>query len=183
MKTIFTALVILGLFSGCVEDRDAPTSQPTKAKPTDADTSASPTEVAVADRLDPKVYDHFGDGIAKGSEAITIAAVAAEPKKHAGKKLRLTGKVASVCKKKGCWMVLADGPTKIRIRFRDYGFFMPLDCEGREAILDGNFEVKEVSVAEIKHLLEDEGKHEEAKKVEKPRHELTVIAGGVALKK
>jgi len=190
MKTIFTVLVAIGLLFGCTQEnaeatasgssktaRKGPTSQPTKKKP------ASSTQVAAADRLDAKVYDHFGDGVAKGADAITVASVAAEPKKHAGKKIRLTGKVSAVCKKKGCWMILTDGPTKVRIKFRDYGFFMPLDCEGREAILDGNFDVEEVSVAEIKHLLEDEGKHEEAKKVDKPRHEFTVMADGVALKK
>ena len=80
-------------------------------------------------------------------------------------------------------MILAEGPTKVRIKFRDYGFFMPLDCEGREVILDGGFNVTEVSIAEVKHLLEDAGKPEEAKKVTKPRFELTVMADGVALKK
>ena len=188
MKTIFTALVAAGLMTACIQEtadpaqaskavRGTPTSKPSKA------VTAATKKSAAVDRLDPEVYDHFGEGIAKGAEPVTLATVATALDEHAGKKVCLTGKVTAVCKKKGCWMVLTDGPTKVRIKFRDYGFFMPLDCEGREAILDGDLAVKEVSVAEIKHLLEDEGKHDEAKKVDKPRHELTVMADGVALKK
>ncbi len=192
MKIKFALIVVSGLLVCCTQETPGkvaakdpataggPTSQPTKSKPPKV---AATTEVAVADRIDVDAYDHFGDGVAKGPEAVTLAAIAEDPKKLAGQKIRLTGKVQSVCKKKGCWMILSEGSTEVRIKFRDYGFFMPLDCEGREAILDGGFSVTEVSVAEIKHLLEDAGKPEEAKKVDKPRFELTVMADGVALKK
>lgn len=200
MITRLAFLIVFVLIAGCVKQapgsksagdstgsRKSPTSRPSgtlaKVKPAEEAKASNPSAVAAADRLDVEVYDHFGDGVAKGTEAITLAMVAANPKEYVGKKIRLTGKVASVCKEKGCWMVLTDGPTKVRIKFRAYGFFMPLDCEGREAILDGSFDVTEMSIAEIKHLLEDEDKHAEAEKVDKPRNEFTVMADGVALKK
>ena len=80
-------------------------------------------------------------------------------------------------------MVLAEGDKEVRVKFRDYGFFVPKDCKGQSAVLEGTFKVVTTSVAELKHLLEDEGKKEEAAKVTEPKVELSVMADGVALKK
>jgi hypothetical protein len=47
--------------------------------------------------------------------------------------LKISGKVNSVCKMKGCWMEIADGKGgNTRIRFKDYTFFVPRDCEGQK---------------------------------------------------
>ncbi len=178
MKIQIATLLIAGLLASCVQPTST-TSKPSGAKAA-TESAGQPAKTA---RLDEKLYDHFGDGVAKGLEPITLVAATANAKTHSGKKIRLTGKIQSVCQKKGCWMVLAEGSTKVRVKFRDYGFFMPLDSQGREAILDGTFSLNEVSIAEIKHLLEDAGKHAEAEKVDKPRQEFTVVADGVALKK
>jgi len=37
------------------------------------------------------------------------------------------------------------------VRFKDYGFFMPLDASGKEVIVAGKAFVTEVSVADLKH--------------------------------
>jgi hypothetical protein len=156
---------------GTAAKSKGPTSRPTKKA------------VSSAGRLDEKSYQHFGDGVAAKGEAITLATLAAQSKELVGKKVRVTGEIKAVCKKKGCWMILADGTQQVRIQFRDYGFFVPLDCEGRTAVLEGTFDVSETSVADLKHLLEDEGKKEEAAKVTEPRIEMKVMADGVALTK
>jgi hypothetical protein len=55
--------------------------------------------------------------------------------KYTGK---ITGKVVEVCQEKGCWMKIekADGE-KMMVKFKDYGFFMPKNIQGREVVLDG----------------------------------------------
>lgn len=94
---------------------------------------------------------------------------------------KLAGKVESVCKKKGCWMNLTDDTgNEIFVKFKDYGFFMPLDCEGQELVMNG-FAVKSVtSVDELRHYAEDEGKsEEEIAAITEPKEEITFMADGV----
>ena len=94
---------------------------------------------------------------------------------------KVTGKVASVCKEKGCWMNLTDDNGKeIFVKFKDYGFFMPLDCEGQKLVMHG-FATKELtSVDELRHYAEDEGKSaEEIAAITEPKEEYTFLANGV----
>ena len=42
------------------------------------------------------------------------------------------------------------------VRFKDYGFFMPLDAKGT-VIINGNAYVSETSVEDLKHYAEDAG--------------------------
>ncbi len=94
---------------------------------------------------------------------------------------KVSGKVVEVCQEKGCWMKIekANGE-KVMVRFKDYGFFMPKNIEGKEVVLDGETVVKEVSVKQQQHYAKDAGKsEEEIKKITKPKKELQFIAKGV----
>ena len=94
---------------------------------------------------------------------------------------KVTGKVVEVCKEKGCWMKIERaGGEKMMVKFKDYGFFMPLDIVGKEVVLDGEASVKEVSVKQLKHYAEDAGKtKEEIAKIKEPKKELQFVAKGV----
>ena len=94
---------------------------------------------------------------------------------------KVQGKVVEVCQEKGCWMKVqkSDGE-KLMVKFKDYGFFMPKDIVGREVVLDGEANVKEVSVKQQKHYAEDAGKSkEEIAKIKEPKRELQFVAKGV----
>ena len=72
----------------------------------------------------------------------------------------------------------------IMVRFKDYGFFMPLDAAGKEVIVAGKAFVNEVSVADLKHYAEDAGKSsEEIANITEPAMEFAFEANGVLLKK
>ena len=48
--------------------------------------------------------------------------------------LKFSSEIAEVCSKKGCWMKLPlNDSIQTMVRFKDYGFFMPLDSQGRSA--------------------------------------------------
>ena len=99
--------------------------------------------------------------------------------------VKFASKIEEVCSKKGCWMKLdlADG-TQTMVRFKDYGFFMPLDSKDREVIVNGKAYVTETSVADLKHYAEDAGKSkEEIAKITKPKFEFAFEADGVLMKK
>lgn len=99
--------------------------------------------------------------------------------------VKFASKINDVCSKKGCWMKLelADG-TETMVRFKDYAFFMPLDSQGREVVVDGVAFVKETPVSDLKHYAEDAGKSkEEIAKITEPKVEFAFEAKGVLMKK
>ena len=96
--------------------------------------------------------------------------------------LKFTSNIEEVCSKKGCWMrlSLADSGQSVRIRFKDYGFFMPLDSKGSEVIVDGIAFIEEISIEELKHYAEDAGKTSDT--ITKAEKEFAFIAHGVLMK-
>lgn len=127
---------------------------------------------------------YFGEKI-NDKNAVAAAEL---PTKMGGQEMmpaKVTGTVESVCKAKGCWMkvVTAEGET-MRVTFKDYGFFVPKDIEGKTVVFSGEAKMKTTSVAELKHFAEDAGKSkEEIAKITQPKRELTFVADGVIVKK
>ena len=97
---------------------------------------------------------------------------------------KVKGKITGVCQAKGCWMTLDLGNDEMmRVKFKDYGFFVPKDAAGKTAIIQGIAKKEIVSVDELKHLAEDAGKSEkEINSIKEPKEELTFVASGVIIK-
>ena len=96
--------------------------------------------------------------------------------------VKIKGTVENVCKKKGCWMNVKsnDGEKSFFVRFKDYGFFVPLDCEGSEVIMEGKAFTEMTSVDDLRHYAEDEGKSkEEIAAITEPKEEFKFTATGV----
>ncbi len=117
-----------------------------------------------------------------------IASIIAKLDKQDTVKTQLKAKVESVCQVKGCWMNLV--PTagtaeeSIFVKFKDYGFFMPLDLTGSNVIVDGIAYREVTSVDELRHYAEDEGKSaEEIAAITEPEEELKFLADGVIILK
>jgi hypothetical protein len=92
--------------------------------------------------------------------------------------------INAVCKSKGCWMRLAlNDSTETMVKFKDYGFFMPLDAAG-DVIVNGKAFVNYTSIDELKHYAEDAGKSKaEIEAITEPKAEYSFIADGVLLAK
>ena len=99
--------------------------------------------------------------------------------------VKFSSKINEVCKSKGCWMKLDLGDQKESlVRFTDYGFFMPLDSDNKEVIVEGRAFVTEVSIKEQQHYAEDAGKTvEEISKITEPQFTYAFEADGVLMKK
>ncbi|MFD1064045.1 DUF4920 domain-containing protein [Winogradskyella litorisediminis] len=97
---------------------------------------------------------------------------------------KMKGQITEVCSKKGCWMKLDMGNDEIvRVTFKDYGFFMPLDASG-EVVINGKAYVSETSVDDLKHYAEDAGKSaEDIAKITEPEVTYSFEADGVLLNK
>ena len=98
--------------------------------------------------------------------------------------VKVRGTVRAVCQAKGCWMNISDeqAATETFVHFKDYGFFMPKDCTGREVIMEGKVYRSMTSVEELRHFAEDEGKSkEEIEAITEPVEEIKFLASGVLL--
>lgn len=127
--------------------------------------------------------ENFGKKINEKG-AIPVTELSTKMGKKEAMNVKVSGKVDEVCQAKGCWMtvVTAEGQT-MRVRFKDYGFFVPKDISGKTVVFEGEAKVKTTSVAELRHYAEDAKKSpEEIAKITEPKHELTFVADGVIVK-
>lgn len=93
--------------------------------------------------------------------------------------------IKAVCKKKGCWMKLDLGNNQESfVKFKDYAFFVPLNADNSQAVVNGYAFVDVVSVDELRHYAKDAGKSkEEINKITKPEITYSFTATGVYIKK
>jgi hypothetical protein len=148
---------------------------------------ASGVAIKKAASLDLSNYEQFGAGVKAADAPLTLETVMSNPQEFVGKQVSLSAPITGVCQSKGCWMNLgtpdAKGNPPVFVKFKDYGFFVPKDASGRNAVVVGELSFKQETVAETKHYLEDAGKTEEAKKVTEGRKVLRFMASGVAIEK
>lgn len=119
----------------------------------------------------------------KGLPATDLAKVLASPTDFEGKTVAVEARVRKACEKKGCWMEVAaaDKGPGVRVTFKDYGFFVPLDSAGSTAKLEGVIKVAMLDEAKARHL-ESEGATIPRGKDGKYR-EVQLVATGVELKR
>ncbi|WP_435255501.1 DUF4920 domain-containing protein [Tenacibaculum sp. A30] len=132
-------------------------------------------------------YASFGEKITD-AEAISADEMRAKFKNlKAGDTLnvKFTSTINEVCKKKGCWMKLDLGEEQeSMVRFKDYGFFMPLNADAKEVVVNGKAYVTEISVDELQHYAKDAGKsEEEIAQITEPKYTYAFEADGVLIKK
>lgn len=98
--------------------------------------------------------------------------------------VKITSTINECCQKKGCWMMVDMGNgEEMRVKFKDYGFFVPKDAAGRIVTMEGWAYKSTLSVDEYKHYLKDGGAtQEEIDAVTEPKSEWSFMAHGVIIK-
>lgn len=125
----------------------------------------------------------FGDTTTTADNAVEVSTLPQLLAGYDSINCKLKGEISAVCQQKGCWMSMAVSETeKMHIKFKDYGFFVPMNAGGHQAIVDGIAYVDTVSVAQLKHRAEDAGKTtEEIDAIDQPKIEYTFVAKGVII--
>lgn len=111
----------------------------------------------------------YGDK-ATADGAIPASSLAGKMKGIDSLAVKITGTVTSVCQMKGCWLQIdiGDGKT-MRVKFKDYAFFVPKDLSGKKVVLDGYAYNSTTSVDELRHYAQDAGKSKaEIEKITEP---------------
>lgn len=95
-----------------------------------------------------------GDAIGD-SPAVDLKRALAAPEEYVGRSVIVEGKVDKVCPVKGCWLELmpADETRGVRVKFKDYGFFVPKNSMGWMARLEGKFIREKLSKRQVDHLV------------------------------
>lgn len=174
MKATITLLAVLFVLMSCKQNSN------------ETDTAGVYAEQGQSTKVETQQseYASYGAKISP-NEALAASDVA---EKYAALKegdtalVKFEAPINSVCAMKGCWMKLDAGEEEVFVKFKDYGFFVPLDAEG-EAIVEGKAYLEEVSVDELQHMAKDAGKTEaEIAAITEPKRELRFMADGVLIK-
>jgi hypothetical protein len=183
MKTLRTALLTLTVVPLVALAHEKPAAakagEPAKAAEADCHHPPPPAQAAA-----PQGGWTLTRGEAlKGAPSVKLADLLAKPQAHEGKTVQVQGQVRKACEKKGCWMELAMDAKNpgVRVTFKDYGFFVPLDSAGSQAKVEGVVKVTELSENRAKHY-EGEGAIVPRGADGKPR-EVQLVATGVELRR
>ncbi|MDX5326430.1 MAG: DUF4920 domain-containing protein [Bacteroidota bacterium] len=126
----------------------------------------------------------FGDSSITPDNAVPTTEVMAMLQGKDSIRVKAEGTINAVCQKKGCWMTLDMGDGKeMRVKFKDYEFFVPKNSADRTAIVEGWAYVRTIPVAELRHLADDAGKSkEEQAAITEPKTEYSFMADGVIIR-
>lgn len=125
-----------------------------------------------------------GAVIARDAKAIPVATVLGSPNDYTKTPVVVEGVVTSACDRKGCWMQLgasAEDKQAVRVTFKDYAFFVPLDSKGYNARAEGVVTVKKLTKRDADHLEEEGAKLR--RNADGTANEVSFVANGVELSK
>jgi len=102
--------------------------------------------------------------------------------------ITVKGEILETCAVKGCWMTVANpAGEEMRVRFKDYGFFVPTEgAGGKEATFSGKAFKDEISVDMQHHYIDDSDASDEEKvklkaAITEPKAVVSFLANGVAI--
>lgn len=148
--------------------------------PKEAEEIHETTEVEVVE--EEHVYPYFAGAEFDKSTAISSEELVAELASFDGsaKDLMFTAEITEACQKKGCWMKVSPGSEDIRVSFKDYDFFVPLDSKGHSTTLNGTLYYDTLTVEQLRHYAMDANATQDSlDKITEPIITLSYEATGV----
>lgn len=89
-------------------------------------------------------YDIYGSVIEENYSLSDLSMMdISEFEAQGGSEFYFGGILAEVCQSRGCNFYLDTGDRQIRVRFLDYGFFVPTNSGGRQTVVRGGFVQKQ----------------------------------------
>jgi hypothetical protein len=179
-KLVLTLLIGLFFTSFAYSQDNTPVTTPT---------TDTPVPVDVETPGNTEKNDTQSGGIQYGEEAkstatnVTFIDLVTSPEKYENMEVVVTGNVNDVCAKEGCWMVLGNGDKEILVKTL-HVFVVPKDCYDNTAVVNGVFNVKEISEEQARHF-NDESKTTKIKSedIKGPQKMFVIKAAGIKLSK
>lgn len=149
----------------------------------------TPPPVDVPMTSTPENSDAKSGGTLYGEEpkltatVVSFADLVASPEKYENMEVVVTGNVNDVCQAEGCWLVLGDGNKEIMVKTL-HVFVVPKDSYDNTAVVNGVFNIKEISEEQARHF-NDESKKTKIKSedIKGPQKMFVIKAAGIKLTK
>jgi hypothetical protein len=164
MKYLIGIIFITLTFSSC---RDAEENEETPA--------------LNEEQLEEVAYLSYGENITnyKAMDQEDLAAIYANLSLVDTVDVKVKSVINEVCAMKGCWIEIAVGEEYARVTFKDYGFFLPKNSQGKKVFLLGKAFKSKTSVEDLKHYAMDGGKSkEEIDAITEEEITLNIVASG-----
>ncbi len=150
--------------------------EPAVEAPAAAEPAAAPAEEAEVAEAAPKGWQSFGESFTV-EDVLPASTLLGDPATYAGRRVRVEGRVADVCQKQGCWMVLTEGDQSIRVTMKDHGFSVDKGGAGGGADVEGILTERAPDPERTAHLKSESARPELApEKDDAPTYELEATA-------
>jgi hypothetical protein len=114
-------------------------------------------------------------------KALSVQEAVKHPQKYRDEIILLEGNITDVCQMKGCWLMLTQGDRTIRIKFKDYSFFVPKDSHGKRARVEGKLMQQTISEEMARHYASEQSKSVDISQIKGPQSVVTFEATGVQI--
>ena len=130
-------------------------------------------------------YAVFGDSISNDGALSSAEMMSKFESLKEGDTVKFQSAINEVCQKKGCWMNVAlENDNSAFVKFKDYAFFVPMNAENKDVIVEGKAYVSIESIDELKHYAKDAGKSQAAiDSIVAPKTTYSFMANGVLISK
>ena len=141
MTRIAPLLFALACATGPAPEPAAPEA-PAAAEPAAAEPAAKPAGD----------WQAYGADMSADKDVIAAADLLANPASYVDQDIRVEGRVADVCQKMGCWMVVSEGDQSIRVTMKDHAFSVDKQGAGTTCQIDGTLVAKAKDPETIAHF-------------------------------
>ena len=131
---------------------------------------------------DDAAWAHFGSPFTL-TEVVSADTLLDDPSAFADKEVLVEGRVADVCQKAGCWMVVEDEGRTIRVLMKDHGFAVDKDGTDGTCRVQGTVVATELDPETVAHFACETEKPEVMPESSGEKVQYQLQATGVALQK
>lgn len=149
--------------------------------------SCGKKEEAKEEIIETETFAVFGDSISQDGALSNAEMMAKFESLKEGDTInvKFASKINNICQKKGCWMNVAlENDNSTFVKFKDYAFFVPMNAENKDVVVEGKAYVSVESIDDLKHYAKDAGKPQEAiDSIVAPKTTYSFMANGVLISK
>lgn len=172
MKKVFFLFAASGLILACNNNTNENTDSPDQVDST------------AVESVDEEVLPDTGNfgSVITSDGAMSMADMEAALGDMDSLPVKVKGEVAEVCQKAGCWITLErENGEMMRVKTMDQ-FFLPKNCSGRLAIVEGLVRKVTTPIEELQHYAKDAGKSdEEIAAISEDKQSIEMIASGIII--
>lgn len=194
MRAALTALVLFAC--GADDATRTPTPAPTPTPAAEAPAAEAPAAEAALATNDAETenaeaaaaadWKTYGDAFTLSTDkTLACGDLLANPAGHVDTTVRVSGRVADVCQKMGCWMVITpedttDPKAMIRVTMKDHAFSVDKQGAGSIAQLEGMLKAVEIDEETVEHYASESGAEGAVPEKQGMKYEL--VASAVQMK-